>query len=127
MDRFEQQDQAYRDEVLPPDVKKRLAVEAASPMGWLRYVTDEGDIIGVETFGASAPAEVIFQKYGFTVENVVQHALALLGRREPLPPERLWRGVLAHWDKYDDALHERELEKVMSTQTAMETPAEKQT
>ena len=124
---FEEQDRSYQDQVLPPDVRKRLAVEAASPMGWLRYVTDEGDIIGVETFGASAPAEVIFQKFGFTVDNVVQHALALMGRREPLPPERTWRGSMADWDKYDVALHERELEKVMPTQTSMETPAEKQT
>src|SRR5207248_3156957 len=61
---FDEQDRSYQDQVLPPDVRKRLAVEAASPMGWLRYVTDEGDIIGVETFGASAPAEVIFQKFG---------------------------------------------------------------
>ncbi|MFL5734901.1 MAG: transketolase [Chloroflexia bacterium] len=124
---FEEQDQSYRDQVLPPGVKKRIAIEAASPMGWLRWVGDEGDIIAVETFGASAPAEIIFEKFGFTVDNVVQHALALLGRREPLPPERTWRGAMANWDKYDDALHERELEKVMPTQTSMETPAEKQT
>jgi transketolase len=123
---FEEQDQSYRDQVLPPDVKKRIAVEAASPMGWLRWVGDEGDIIGIETFGASAPAEIIFQKFGFTVDNIVKHALALLGRGEPLPADRTWRGAMADWDKYDDALHERELEKVMPTQTSMETPAEKQ-
>jgi transketolase len=123
---YDEQDQSYKDEVLPPDVKKRLSVEAASPMAWLRYVGDQGDIIGIETFGASAPAEVIFKKYGFTVENVVEHGLALVGRREPLPPERTWRAALADWDKYDETLHERELERTMSTQTAMETPAEKQ-
>ncbi len=123
---FEEQDRSYREEVLPPDVKKRISIEAASPMGWLRWVGDEGDIIGIDTYGASAPAEIIFQKYGFTVENVVEHALVLLGKRPPLPDDKTWKGALADWDKYDETLHERQLEKVMPTQTAMETPAEKQ-
>ena len=124
---FQEQDQSYRDEVLPPDIKKRLSIEAASPMGWTRWVGDEGDIIGVETFGASAPAEILFEKYGFTVDNVVQHALALVGRAGPIPRDQTWKGALSDWKKYDEALHERELEKVMPTQTSMETPAEKQT
>jgi transketolase len=122
---FLEQDKSYQEEVLPPSIRKRLAVEAASPMGWYRWVTDEGDIIGVETFGASAPAEVIFQKFGFTVDNVVNAALAIMGR----PGGEAWtaRRREPDWDKYDQTLHERELEKVMATQTAMETPAEKQT
>ncbi|MBX7222656.1 MAG: transketolase [Blastocatellia bacterium] len=75
---FEKQSQAYRQTVLPPTMRKRLAVEAASPMGWHKYVTDEGDIIGMTTFGASAPAEVLFEKFGFTVENIVNRAKKLL-------------------------------------------------
>jgi transketolase len=124
---FEEQDQAYRDEVLPPGVKKRLAVEAASPLGWHKWVGDEGEIHGVEMFGASAPAEVIFQKYGFTVDHLVHHGLALVGRRPPAPPAQLEDAGQPDWAAYNEALHEQELEKVMSTQTAMETPAEKQT
>ena len=78
---FEEQDQSYRDKVLPPVVKKRLAVEAASPMGWHKWIGDEGDMIGMETYGASAPAEVIFENFGFTVENVVARASALFGKK----------------------------------------------
>jgi transketolase len=122
---FEEQDQSYRDEVLPPDVKKRIAIEAASPMGWHKWVGDEGDIIAVETYGASAPAEIIFEKYGFTVDNVVQHALALLGRRGEVPPKPDEQYHLP--DRHDgSAPHERDLEKSGRTQTASETPAEKQ-
>lgn len=75
---FKEQTQAYRDEVLLPDVKARLAVEAASPMGWHEWVGDQGDIIGIDKFGASAPAKEVFQHYGFTVENVIAKAKALL-------------------------------------------------
>jgi hypothetical protein len=122
---FEEQDKSYRDEVLPPDVKKRVSIEAASPMGWRRWVGDEGDIIGVETYGASAPAEIIFEKYGFTVDNVVQHGLAVMGKREPVPPAQPEQAHLP--DRHDpDAPHERDLEKAGKTQTESETPAEKQ-
>ncbi len=76
---FDEQSQDYRDSVLPKGVKKRLAVEAGVSMGWCRYVGDEGDTICVDRFGASAPAEVIFEKLGFTVDNVVAKAKALLG------------------------------------------------
>src|SRR5699024_6199593 len=69
-DRFNAQDDAYKNEVLPPHVKKRVAIEMASPFGWERYVGDEGVILGIETFGASAKGEQIVEKYGFTVENV---------------------------------------------------------
>lgn len=76
---FEEQDAAYKESVLPSAVKKRLAVEAGISLGWCRYVTDEGATISVDTFGASAPGGLVMEKYGFTVENVVAKAKALLG------------------------------------------------
>jgi transketolase len=76
---FLEQSEEYRDEVLPPEVKVRLAVEAGVPMGWRQWVGDGGDIIGIVTFGASAPAKENFKQYGLTVENVVQRAKKLLG------------------------------------------------
>lgn len=75
---FEEQSKQYKENVFPKDLRKRLAVEAASPMGWGKYVTDEGDVIGVEGFGESAPDEEVLQAYGFTVENVVEKAMALV-------------------------------------------------
>jgi len=75
---FDAQPREYRDMVLPPSVRPRLAVEAALPQGWHRYVGDGGDILGIERFGASAPGPVVMEKLGFTVDNVVQRALALL-------------------------------------------------
>lgn len=75
---FEKQDQAYKEKVFPRSLRKRLAVEAGSPLGWLKYVTDEGDIIGITRFGESAPGEEVMEEYGFTVENVVKRAKALL-------------------------------------------------
>src|SRR5512143_2401063 len=77
---FDAQPQAYRDEVLPPDVPVRLAVELGVSQGWCRYVGDHGDMIGVERVGASAPADVLLREYGFTVDNVVARARALLAR-----------------------------------------------
>jgi len=76
---FAEQSQAYRDEVLPPSVTKRLAVEAGVTLGWERYVGTEGRILGLDHFGASAPGNVVMEKLGFTVENVLTHARALLG------------------------------------------------
>jgi transketolase len=76
---FEEQSAEYKESVLPKAVRKRLAVEAGSTMGWHRYITDEGDVLGVDTFGASAPGGVILDKFGFTVDNVVAKAKALLG------------------------------------------------
>jgi len=64
--------------VIPPDVKKRLAIEAGATLGWWRWVGDEGDVIGLDHFGASAPGDVLMGKFGFTVENVVGRALKLL-------------------------------------------------
>ncbi|MDR3491390.1 MAG: transketolase [Gammaproteobacteria bacterium] len=75
---FEAQSQKYRDSVLPPSVKARLSIEAGVSQGWERYVGDNGDMISVEDFGASAPGPIVMQKYGFTVENVCKRALALI-------------------------------------------------
>jgi transketolase len=75
---FEKQDAAYKESVFPKASRKRLAVEMASPMGWHKYTTDEGDMLGMTTFGESAPAEDLFKFFGFTVENVVKKAKALL-------------------------------------------------
>jgi transketolase len=75
---FIQQEQSYRHEVLPPEINLRLAVEAGVSQGWHRWIGLKGDIISVERFGVSAPYQKIFQEYGFTVENVVQHAFRLL-------------------------------------------------
>ncbi|MDB5249838.1 MAG: Transketolase [Segetibacter sp.] len=75
---FEKQDAAYKEKVFPKNIRKRLAVEAGSTLGWHKYVTDEGDIIGMTTFGESAPAEDLFKLFGFTVENVVKRAKALI-------------------------------------------------
>jgi transketolase len=79
-DLFEKQPQAYRDDVLPPKVTARLAIEAAAPLGWERYVGAEGDVIGMTRFGASAPYKILAEKFGFTSVNVVQQAKLLLGR-----------------------------------------------
>ena len=78
---FDAQPQDYRDQVLPPDVPARLAVELGVSQGWERYVGAHGDMLGVERFGASAPAEVLLREYGFTVDNVVARAKALLARQ----------------------------------------------
>src|SRR5205814_9748569 len=68
---FAAQPQEYRDQVLPPAVRARLAVEAAHPMAWYRLVGDKGDVLGIEKYGASAPYQKIYQEYGLTVENAV--------------------------------------------------------
>lgn len=75
---FDKQSTAYHEEVLPKKNRNRLAVEAGSPMGWLKYVTEDGDIIGIEKFGESAPGEELMKEYGFSVENVVKRAKALI-------------------------------------------------
>jgi transketolase len=75
---FEKMPADYRQEVLPPQVKARLAVEAGIPMGWERYVGDGGRIIGINRFGASAPGGKVLENLGFTAENVVEQALLLL-------------------------------------------------
>ncbi len=75
---FEAQDAAYRKSVLPPDVTARVAVEAASTFGWERYVGSRGRTVGIDRFGASAPAEVLAEKFGFTAENVARVAREVL-------------------------------------------------
>uniref|UniRef100_UPI0025893C79 transketolase-like TK C-terminal-containing protein n=1 Tax=uncultured Enterococcus sp. TaxID=167972 RepID=UPI0025893C79 len=70
-DLFEAQDEAYKESVLPKAVKKRVAIEAASPFGWERYIGSEGKMIGIDHFGASAPGDYVLEQFGFTVENVV--------------------------------------------------------
>ncbi|GAB4039267.1 transketolase [Spirosoma jeollabukense] len=80
---FEQQDQAYHHEVLPPSVRKRLAVEAGSPIGWHKYVTDEGSTISMNRFGLSGPGEEVMAYFGFSVENVVEQAKAVLKGQTP--------------------------------------------
>jgi transketolase len=77
---FETQDQAYRDSVLPPNIRKRLAVEAGAPMSWYRWVGLDGDIIGMTTYGASGKVEDVMKHFNFTVEHVVERALKLLER-----------------------------------------------
>ncbi|MDX6404895.1 MAG: transketolase [Blastocatellia bacterium] len=75
---FEEQTQDYRDEVLPPSITARLAIEAAVRQGWDRYVGPQGDVICLDRFGASAPGDVALKNLGFNIENVLTHARALL-------------------------------------------------
>jgi transketolase len=75
---FEKQDKVYKEKIFPSSLRKRLAVEAGSPLGWLKYVTDEGDVIGINKFGESASGEEVMKEYGFSVENVVKRAEALI-------------------------------------------------
>ncbi|MEG1636325.1 MAG: transketolase [Cellulosilyticaceae bacterium] len=77
-DVFEKQDKAYKESVLPSNKVKRVAVEASSSFGWHKYTGFEGKVIALDTFGESAPAEIIFKKLGFTVENVVKVAKEIL-------------------------------------------------
>jgi transketolase len=77
---FDALTQAERDEVLPPSVRARLAVELGVSQGWERYIGPDGDMLGMERFGASAPAEVLLESFGFTVDAVVARAKALLAR-----------------------------------------------
>jgi transketolase len=78
LDRFAAQDQAYRDRVLPPAVRARVAVEAAAALGWHRWVGESGDVVAMESFGASAPAGALYKHFGFTGENVAARARAVL-------------------------------------------------
>lgn len=78
MDIFEQQSDEYKEKILPQTVEKRLVVEAGSSICWGKYLGFKGKFVTIDTFGASAPANVLFKKYGFTVENVVNKALSML-------------------------------------------------
>ena len=79
-DVFEKQTQAYRDSVLPSAITARVAIEQASTFGWERYVGSRGKVVGMQTFGASAPLKALQQEFGFTPEHVVAVAKEVLGR-----------------------------------------------
>ena len=74
---FEQQDDAWRERVLPSSITARVAIEAASPFGWQRWVGDRGTVIGLDHFGASAPADTLFKEFGLTPERVAAAVRAL--------------------------------------------------
>ncbi|MCZ2258736.1 transketolase [Sporosarcina sp. G11-34] len=77
-DLFEKQDVEYKQSVLPKDVKKRVGIEMGASLGWHKYVGDEGELITIDTFGASAPGNTVIEKYGFSEENVISKVKALL-------------------------------------------------
>jgi transketolase len=77
---FEAETPEYREEVLPPDVKARLSVEAGIALGWKKWVGDDGDSISIEHFGASAPGDLVLKEFGYTADNIVARALALRTR-----------------------------------------------
>lgn len=72
---FEKQSSDYKNSIFPPEVKNRVAIEAGSTFGWHKYTGNEGKIIGIDVFGASAPANILYEKYGLTVEKIVEAAL----------------------------------------------------
>lgn len=74
---FEQQSSEYKESILPSDVTKRIAIEMASPLGWHKYVGIEGKVIGINSFGASAPGDLVVEKYGFTKENILEQVRSL--------------------------------------------------
>ena len=74
---FQQQPSSWRQSVLPDDVPLRVAVEAAHPMPWWRWVGSAGDVVGIEKFGASAPYETLYREYGLTADNIVERAMRL--------------------------------------------------
>lgn len=78
MNLFERQPEEYKNSILPKQARARLAVEAGSSFGWHKYVGFDGAVISIDTFGASAPSDILFKEFGFTVENVVNHAVALV-------------------------------------------------
>jgi transketolase len=80
LDRFAEQDRAYRDQVLPPAIRARVAVEAASPLGWHRWAGADGDVVAMEGFGASAPAKALYEHFGFTGAAVAERARAVLAK-----------------------------------------------
>ena len=77
---FEEQTEDYKNYVLPNNVRKRIAIEASCDFGWHKYVGLDGEVISVNCFGESAPAEQLFEKHGFTVENIVKHAKKILNK-----------------------------------------------
>jgi transketolase len=80
MDTFAEQDEAYRDEVLPPSVRARVAVEAACPLGWDRWIGPDGAFVGMTTFGESGPAKDVYAHFGVTAERVTERAREAMDR-----------------------------------------------
>ena len=113
--------QAYRDSVLPPAVRARVAVEAGVSLGWERWVGDEGAIIGLDHFGASAPAGTIFEKFGFTVDRVADVARGRRRGHGPRPASRpssratCRRRAAAHADRPRDADGDSGVDRTPST------------
>ena len=85
---FDQQDHAYRENVLPSQIRNRLAIEAGATCGWWKYTGLDGDVIGLDHYGASAPAEILFEKFGFTIENILAHAKAMMERNTTATEKR---------------------------------------
>ncbi len=77
---FDAQPGEYRDSVLPPEIRARVSIEAATPMGWKQYVGDQGVVIGIPHFGASAPAGVLYQEFGLTAQHMAEEASRLVTR-----------------------------------------------
>ena len=80
MELFLRQPKEYQDQVIPPCVRARVSMEAGATMPWYRFVGLDGKAIGLDRFGASAPAKTLFQEFGFTVENAVKAAKEVLGK-----------------------------------------------
>jgi transketolase len=80
LDRFAEQDEDYRDSVLPPSVRARVSVEAASPLGWSTWIGEDGEAIGMTTFGSSAPQPDLYEHFGFTPEEIAERARGVLER-----------------------------------------------
>ena len=77
---FDKQPEAYRDQVLPPEINTRVAIEAGATQGWHRYLGNKAAVIGIDHFGASAPSKILYEKFGITADRVVEKALGLLGK-----------------------------------------------
>jgi transketolase len=99
---FDAQSQEYRDSVLPPTVRARLAVEAGASQGWHKYVGDRGDVIGVDRFGASAPGKVLLRECGFTVDNVCERAMKLIGWKRSNSHQMTVAEAVAVWRNEGD-------------------------
>ena len=80
MEMFLKQDKEYQESVIPSSIRARVAMEAGATMPWYRFTGLDGEVIGLDHFGASAPAAILFKEYGFTVENVVEKAKKVLGK-----------------------------------------------
>ena len=77
---FEEQDQQYKDSILPKNVTKRLGVEAGCSFGWHKYIGIDGEMVSMDNFGASAPFNKLFEKYGFTAENVYNKVKTMINK-----------------------------------------------